>query len=132
MSVQYFADASQNLTCPTVTALLPAFTVAVSVTTLPAPTVVTVVPPDVNASATVVGVEADAQIPPPIPASNKLWTTMCFNACVVYLDFVLCADWKVIFHSPTNLRDLRSQAVTGKPALNELKGGDNLSCPRNT
>ncbi|MFP5207849.1 MAG: hypothetical protein ACLGRW_01020 [Acidobacteriota bacterium] len=72
MSVQYFADASQNFTCPTVTAALPAFTVALSVTTLPEATVVTVVPPDVKASVTVVGVEADASIPPPIPASNDV------------------------------------------------------------
>jgi hypothetical protein len=62
----------QNFTWPTVTAELPATTVAVSVTTLPDATVVTVVPPDVNASVVVVGVEADARIPPPIPASNKV------------------------------------------------------------
>jgi hypothetical protein len=35
ISVQYFAEASQKLTCPTVTLLEPATTAAVSVTTLP-------------------------------------------------------------------------------------------------
>jgi hypothetical protein len=106
MSAQYFAVASQKLTCPVVTAVLPALTVAVSVTMLPDATVVTVFPPDVNARVVVVGVEANAQTPPLIPASNKAWTTMRFNACVEYLDFVLCADWKVIVHSPMNPRDL--------------------------
>jgi hypothetical protein len=53
--------------------VLPAFTVAVSVTTLPDATVVTVLPPDVNARVVAVGVEADAEIPPPaIPATNKV------------------------------------------------------------
>jgi hypothetical protein len=72
MSVQYFAVASQKLTCPVVTAVLPAFTVAVSVTTLPDVTVATVVPPDVTARVVVVGVEADAQVPAPIPASSAV------------------------------------------------------------
>jgi hypothetical protein len=92
----------QNFTWPTVTAVPPATTVAVSVTTLPEATVVAEVPPDVNANVTVVGVEADAQIPPPITASSEVWTTKRFNACLRYPDFILGTDRKGIFHSPTN------------------------------
>ena len=42
MSVQNAAEASQNFTCPVVTAKVPVFTVAVSVITVPDLTVVTV------------------------------------------------------------------------------------------
>jgi hypothetical protein len=54
MLVQYVAVASQNFTCPVVTAAPPAVTVAVSVTTVWAGTVVTGAPPAVTASAVVV------------------------------------------------------------------------------
>ena len=48
MSVQDFADASQKLICSTVTAVVPAFTVAVRVTTAFAGTSVTATPPEVT------------------------------------------------------------------------------------
>jgi hypothetical protein len=51
MSVQYVAAASQKFTCPITTAADPDFTIAVSVTTLPESTVVTVLPADVIAKA---------------------------------------------------------------------------------
>ena len=54
MSVQWVAVASQKFTCPGVTGLLPAVTVAVSVTTLPDVTVVTELPPEVTARVVVV------------------------------------------------------------------------------
>jgi hypothetical protein len=54
MSVQYDADASQKLTWPGVTAVLPSLTVAVNVIALPEVTVVTVLPPDVTPSVVVV------------------------------------------------------------------------------
>ena len=54
MSVQDFAVASQKFTCPTVTAVPAAVTVAVSVTTLPDVTIVTALPPDVTAIVVVV------------------------------------------------------------------------------
>jgi hypothetical protein len=47
MSVQYFAAASQKFTCPTVTGVDLDVTAAVSVTTLPGATVVTVIPAEV-------------------------------------------------------------------------------------
>ena len=50
MSVQLLAEASQKFTWPTVTAVDPAFTVAVSATTFPAGTVVTVPAPEVTAN----------------------------------------------------------------------------------
>jgi hypothetical protein len=56
MSVQKAADASQKFTCPGVTGIPPAFTVAVSVTTLPDATVVTAAPPDVTESIVVVAI----------------------------------------------------------------------------
>jgi hypothetical protein len=49
MSVQLLAVASQKFTCPGVTGVEPASTVAVSVTTLPEATVVTVLPAEVTA-----------------------------------------------------------------------------------
>jgi hypothetical protein len=52
--VQNAAEASQNSTCPGVTAVPPTFTVAVSVTTLPEVTELTDVPPEVTASVVVV------------------------------------------------------------------------------
>src|SRR5665213_68139 len=60
MSEQYVAAASQNFTSPGLTALPPAFTVAVNVTTLPVETVVTAFPVDVTASVVVVAVDAHA------------------------------------------------------------------------
>jgi hypothetical protein len=54
------AVASQKLTWPGVTGVLPAITVAVRVTTLPGATVVTAFPPEVAASVVVV-VAGDAQ-----------------------------------------------------------------------
>jgi hypothetical protein len=60
MSVQYFAIASQKLIWPGATGVLPAVTVAVSVTTLPDVTVVTAFPAEVTASAVAV-VAGDAQ-----------------------------------------------------------------------
>jgi len=51
--VQYLAAASQKFTCPVVSAALPAFTVAVSVTTVFAATVVTALPPLVTVSVVV-------------------------------------------------------------------------------
>ena len=66
ISVQYAAAASQNFTCPVVTTAAPAFTVAVSVTTLPGATVVTALPPPVTASVVVVvAVLAPARGPAP-------------------------------------------------------------------
>ena len=56
MSVQYFAVASQKFTCPVVTAVDPAVTVAVSVTTVPEVTVVT--GPDAEVTTSVVVVDA--------------------------------------------------------------------------
>jgi hypothetical protein len=47
MSVQYVAAASQKVTCPMVTGVVPAVTVAVSVTTLPEEIVVTALPAEV-------------------------------------------------------------------------------------
>jgi hypothetical protein len=55
MSVQLLAEASQKFTWPTVTAAVPAFTVAVRVTTVPAATVVTAPVPEVTASVVAVG-----------------------------------------------------------------------------
>jgi hypothetical protein len=46
MSVQAFAEASQKATCPIVTGVEPALTAAVSVTTVPEPTLVTGVVPE--------------------------------------------------------------------------------------
>ena len=54
MSSQCAAVASQNFTAPGVTGVLPAVTVAVSVTALPHATVVTALPPEVTASVAVV------------------------------------------------------------------------------
>jgi hypothetical protein len=56
MSVQCAAVASQKFTWPAVTTVPPAFTVAVSVTTVPVTTVETVPPPDVTAKVVVVTV----------------------------------------------------------------------------
>jgi hypothetical protein len=60
MSVQYFAVASQKLIWPGAAGVLPAVTVAVSVTTLPDVTVVTAFPAEVTASPVAV-VAGDAQ-----------------------------------------------------------------------
>jgi hypothetical protein len=60
MSVQNAALASQKFTWPCFTALVPASTVAVSVTRLPALTVVTTTPPEVIVSEVVVAVRANA------------------------------------------------------------------------
>ena len=49
------AVASQKLTCPGVVGVPPTVTVAVNVTTPPAVTVVTVLPPDVTANVVVAG-----------------------------------------------------------------------------
>jgi hypothetical protein len=66
MSVQCAADASQKFTCPVVTAVVPVFTVAVSVTTLLDATVVTVLPPDATARVVVVAAgAAQARTVPP-------------------------------------------------------------------
>jgi hypothetical protein len=54
MSVQYVALASQKATCPGVTAVAAAVTVAVRVTAVPEPTVVTAAPADVIARVVVV------------------------------------------------------------------------------
>src|SRR5580700_7284275 len=61
MSVQYATMASQKFTWPCFTAVLPASTVAVSVTRLPAFTDVTATPPEVTASEVVVVVRANAE-----------------------------------------------------------------------
>jgi hypothetical protein len=61
MSVQYFAEASQKFTRPTVTAAAPTFTEAVSVTTLPDATVVTALPPEVTARVVLVAAGACAE-----------------------------------------------------------------------
>ena len=61
MSVQYAAVASQKFTWPCFTAVVPALTVAVSVTRLPALTEVTTTPPEVTASDVVVVVLANAE-----------------------------------------------------------------------
>lgn len=58
MSVQYFAAASQKSTRPAISSTLPALTVAVSVTTVPAFTVVTAASPAVIDKVVVVGSEA--------------------------------------------------------------------------
>src|ERR1700678_977907 len=58
MSVQNLAVASQKLTWPGVTGVLPAITVAVRVTTLPGATVVTAFPPEVTDSVVIVGAGA--------------------------------------------------------------------------
>jgi hypothetical protein len=55
MSVQDLAAASQKFTCPGVVGVPPAVTVAVNVTTLPAVTVVTVLPPEVTANVVAAG-----------------------------------------------------------------------------
>ena len=52
--MQYFAEASQKFTCPVVNAVDPAFTVAVSVTTVPEAIVVTGADAEVTASVVVV------------------------------------------------------------------------------
>ena len=52
------AVASQKLTWPGVTGVLPAITVAVRVTTLPAATVVTAFPPEMTDSVVIVGAGA--------------------------------------------------------------------------
>jgi hypothetical protein len=54
-SVQLLAEASQKFTWPTVTAVDPASTVAVSATTLPAATVATAPAPEVTANVVTVG-----------------------------------------------------------------------------
>jgi hypothetical protein len=59
MSRQWAAAASQKSTCPGVTGVVPAITVAVSVITLPDETVVTALPPLVMASVTVVAGRAE-------------------------------------------------------------------------
>ena len=61
MSVQYAAMASQKFTWPCFTAVVPASTVAVSVTRLPAFTEVTTTPFEVTASEVVVVVRANAE-----------------------------------------------------------------------
>jgi hypothetical protein len=58
MSSQYAAVASQKLTSPNVTGVVPALTVAVNVTTLPAATVVAGLPPDVTVIVVLVAVAA--------------------------------------------------------------------------
>jgi hypothetical protein len=58
MSVQNLAAASQKLTWPGVTGVLPAITVAVRVTVFPCATVVTASPPEVTDSVVVVGAGA--------------------------------------------------------------------------
>jgi hypothetical protein len=60
MPVQLAADASQKFTWPGATAVAPAFTVAVNVTTVPEGTVVTGPPPEVTVIVVVVGVGAAA------------------------------------------------------------------------
>src|ERR1017187_9670030 len=75
MSVQYIAAASQKFTCPIVTGVVPAFTVAVSVTTLPAATVVTVLPPDVTARVVVAAGAAQARTAPPQRAITEIAET---------------------------------------------------------
>ncbi len=55
MSSQYFAEASQKLTLPVVTGVVPAVTVAVRVTTVPEATVDTALPLDVMVRVVVVG-----------------------------------------------------------------------------
>jgi hypothetical protein len=60
MSVQYSAVASQKFTSPVVTGVVPAITVAVSVTTAPDATVVTALPLLFTASVVVVAVPANA------------------------------------------------------------------------
>jgi hypothetical protein len=65
MSSQWAAVASQNFTCPGETGVVPAVTVAVSVTTVPMGTVVTAPPPLVIVSVVVVAVCASAGEPSP-------------------------------------------------------------------
>ena len=62
MSVQYAALSSQKFTWPCFTAVVPASTVAVSVTTLPAFTEVTTMPFEVTASEVVVPADAEELI----------------------------------------------------------------------
>jgi hypothetical protein len=66
MSVHDAAEASQKYTCPVVTGVAPASTVAVSDTTVPEVTIVTLPPLDVIANAVVVAdtacAETDANI----------------------------------------------------------------------
>jgi hypothetical protein len=69
MSVQWVAAALQKLTWPTVTGVVPASTVAVSVTTLPEVSVVTALPPEATASVVVVAAGcAHAWPAPPLVA----------------------------------------------------------------
>src|ERR1700733_14229163 len=58
MSVQNLAVASQKLTWPGATGVLPAITVAARVTTLPCATVATAFPPEVTDSVVIVGAGA--------------------------------------------------------------------------
>jgi hypothetical protein len=74
MSAHNVVDASQKFTCPTVTGVAPAATVAVSVTTLPNATEVVALSPELNASVVVVAVcaLAAAGIPAISAARNRL------------------------------------------------------------
>jgi hypothetical protein len=71
MSVQYVAAASQKLTSPAVTAVPPAATVAVNVTTVPDGTVLTVAPFDEIATVVVVAVKAQVCCEPPQRNADK-------------------------------------------------------------
>ena len=70
------AVASQKLTWPGVTGVLPAITVAVRVTTLPGATVVTAFPPEVTDSVVIVGAGAAhaGSSPTPWPKENTAMT----------------------------------------------------------
>src|SRR5579862_3012890 len=70
MSVQCPAVASQNFTCPTVTAVPPDTTVAVRVTTVPDATLVTLVPPDVTAKIVMVAVSDSFAAAPAVRANH--------------------------------------------------------------
>ena len=81
MSVQLGAVASQKFTCPTVTDVVPALTVAVSVTALPEVIVVTVPLVAVMASVVVVCAAAQTFRVPTIPRSeiSKRQICLIFN-----------------------------------------------------
>jgi hypothetical protein len=84
MSVQYVAAPSQKLTCPVVTAVAPAVTVAVRVTAPPDGTVVTTLLPEVITSAVPVDEAKPRSEPPQKKAIERL---AVINNCRSFLAF---------------------------------------------
>ena len=80
--MQYTGDASQKLTSPEVSAEPSDVTVAVKVTAVPDPTVVTPLPPDVAASMVTVGIEDDHAAKQPPEASRKI-AKMGIRRCMI-------------------------------------------------